>query len=177
MRPPRFGTGTLMLLVVIAALAAALVAQHFRAARREFALRADLYRLTPTPSQGGDGAMALVCDRLVIAFRPRIYRRAAGARYRWRFELVDPATGAVVLSHRDDREAAVPPGLPFNPGYLEVLDRLPPPGAYRARFTLSVSDPDGGAAGGWSELSVYEDDLLLPPRGGAEAGAELPPGV
>ena len=62
MRPPRFGTGPLMLLVAASALAAALVAQHFRAARREFDLRSELVRLTPSPEWGGDGKLALVGD-------------------------------------------------------------------------------------------------------------------
>lgn len=164
MQPPRSGTRTLMLLVAAAALAAALAAQYFRAARSEFWLRADLARLTPTPHAGGEGRMALVGDRLVIAFHPSIYRREPGTRLRWRFELVDPAGGAVALSRRDDEEVKVPAGVHPRTVYLEVIDRLPPPGKYRGRFILSLYDPGGGSAGGWRESPVYEDFIVLPPR-------------
>jgi hypothetical protein len=45
MKRPRVRIGTLMLLVIIAALASALVIQHDRAARREAALRGELTKL------------------------------------------------------------------------------------------------------------------------------------
>ncbi len=161
MRPPRFGTGTLMLLVAASALAAALVAQHFRAARREFDLRSELVRLTPSPEWGGDGKLALVGDRLAIAFDPKVYRRHPGARFRWRFELVDPSTGVAALGHRDDREVEVPAGLPYSPCYLEVIDR-PPPGEYLARFVLTLYDPED-APPRWRDLPVHEERFVVAP--------------
>ena len=171
MRPPRFGTGTLMLLVVIAALALALVAQHYRAARREYQLRADLVRLTPTPIWGGEGRIAVVGDRVVIGFHPEIFRREPGARYHWRFELVDPSSGTVALSKRDDRELDVPAGTPFFPSYLETLDRLPPPGEYLGRFILSRFEPEA-AAKGWTEMTVHSETVVLPRRDEQEAKVE-----
>ncbi len=161
MRLPRHGTGTLMLLVAVAALAAAMIAQHFRAARNEFWLRADLNRFTPSEHAGGVGKMTLVDDKLVIGFHPAIYRRKAGTRYRWRFDLVGPS-GIPILSHRDDREIAVPAGAELQSFYLEVLDPLPVAGNYRGQFFLSLSEPPAPA---WSEREVYSDAITLPPRG------------
>ena len=172
MRPQRYGTGTLMLLVAVAALAAALAVQHFRTTRREFWFRADLARLTPAPVSGGDGKMALVGDRLVIAFHPVIYRREPGTRFCWRFELVDPSGGAVAISRRYDREVEVPAGRHFSPGYLEVIDRLPPPGKYLGRFILSLYEPGSGGSAGWIESPVYTEPIALPPRSGVEAGGK-----
>jgi hypothetical protein len=166
MRLPRYGTGTLMLLVVVAALAAALVTQHYRAARRELLLRYDMHRLTPTPHWGGIGRMTMVGDRLVITFQPTIFRREPGCRYRWRFELVDPTGGAVVLSRRDEREIPVLAGEPFGVVYLEVIESLPPPGKYLGRFILTYYEPGSGAPGGWSEMPVHTNTITLPPRAG-----------
>ena len=56
-----------------------------------------------------------------------------------------------------------------------MIDRLPPPGKYVGRFILSMYEPGQGAAGGWSENPVYTESIVLPPRGGGEAGSEPSP--
>ncbi len=150
--------------VAVAALAAAMIAQHFRAARNELRVRADLNRFTPSEHAGGVGKMALVGDKLVIGFHPAIFGREAPTRSRWRFKLFQFIRRSYPV-HRDDREVRAQVGEEHRTLYLQMLGRPPALGEYRGVFFLSLHESVAGKAAAWDENEVHSDAFAVLPQG------------